>query len=232
MGRFPQTRGQRGSLKWVQTLVNDCPELVNDRLRKMCGLAPAARISWLSPLRADQFAEYRDQSFLDLLEIHLDQHPLDRFWPNRGPQWDALARADTGHVFLIESKAHVDELLSPGTKASEKSRALIDRSMKEVQSFLGIRPAVDWCDVLYQYANRIAHLYLLRRLNKIPAFLIFLYFVGDKEMDGPSTEEEWKSAIKVVRGVLGLRDHDWLSKHIKDVFVSVDQIGNAGSAGK
>ncbi len=31
----------------------------------------------------------------------------------------------------------------------------------------------------YQYINRLAHLYLLRVLNKIPAYLVFVYFVND-----------------------------------------------------
>ena len=161
---------------------------------------------------------------MDRLGVRSEKRPLRTFWPGRGPQWDALARSDRGEIFLVESKAHVGELLSPGTKASSQSKTLIDASLKEVQSFLGVDTAFDWSHVLYQYTNRLAHLYLLRALNYAPAFLVFLYFVGDKGMDGPSTPEEWKSAIKVVKGVLGLRDHHKLSKYVLDVFVNVDQI--------
>ena len=224
MGRFPQLEGQRGSLKWVQRLVNECPELINRPLRNMCMIAESTGILWLSPNRADEFAEYRDQAFLDLLGIQLQRCPLHTFWPRQGPQWDALARADSGEVFLVESKAHVSEMLSPGTKASVRSKIIINRSLKEVQTYLGIQPLVDWSTIFYQYTNRLAHLYLLRQLNDVPAFLVFLYFLGDREMDGPSTPEEWKSAIQVVKGVLGLREGHKLSKFVLDVFIDVSRI--------
>jgi hypothetical protein len=61
-------------------------------------------------------------------------------------------------------------------------------------------------------------------LNDVPVFLVFLYFVGDKDMYGPSTQEEWKSAIQVVKGVLGVSHHHRLSRHVLDIFISVDQI--------
>ncbi len=224
MGRFPQVKEARGSLKWTQLIANKCPELVNESLRGACMLPRNVSISWLSPIDTDRFAEYRDQAFLDLLGVRLEKRPLRTFWPGLGPQWDALARSDRGEVFLVESKAHIGELLSPGTKASSQSKTLIDASLKEAQSFLGVDTDVDWSKVLYQYTNRLAHLYLLRALNHVPAFLVFLYFVGDKEMDGPSTPEEWKSAIKVVKGVLGLRDHHKLSDFVLDVFINVEQI--------
>jgi len=43
-------------------------------------------------------------------------------------------------------------------------------------------------------------------------------------MDGPSTPEEWKSAIRVVKGLLGLREHHKLTKYVLDVFIDVAQI--------
>ncbi len=70
MGRFPQQAGLKGSQKWLQWLVNDSPELFDQRI----GLG---RIDWRSPLRADDFAEYRDQDFLNLLSIELPARPLD-----------------------------------------------------------------------------------------------------------------------------------------------------------
>ena len=127
----------------------------------------------------------------------------------------------------MESKAHVSEILSPGTGASAKSKILIERSLKELQSFLRVSPAVDWSAVLYQYTNRMAHLYLLRELNNLRAFLVFLYFVGDREMEGPRTVEEWESAIQVVRGVLGLNNRDRLSKFVLNVFIDVAEVKKA-----
>ncbi|MFC1944670.1 hypothetical protein ACFLX5_04175 [Chloroflexota bacterium] len=232
MGQFPQPKGKKGSLKWVQLLVNEYPELINSPLRKMSGLTYDIPISWLSPIFTDQFAEYRDQAFLDLLDIHLVHRPLGTFWPGRGPQWDALARAGSGEVFLVEAKAHVDEMLSSGTKSSTKSKMLIDRSFIEVQKFLDVHPVVDWSQVLYQYANRLAHLYLLRELNDVQAFLVLLYFVRDREMDGPLTIGEWKSAIKIVKGVLGLPEQHKLSPYVIDIFIDISQMEKGAFTGE
>lgn len=225
MSRFPQPEGHRGSLKWIQFLVNDHPELINESLIEASGLSPDTSIKWLSPLRPDQFAEYRDRAFLDRLNIRLKKHRLGAFWPRHGPQWDALARSDQGETFLIESKAHIGEIQFRGTKASVRSKTLIDASLKTTQSYLRVDAAIDyWSKILYQYTNRLAHLYLLRVLNDIPTFMVFLYFVGDKEMDGPSTLNEWKSAIQVIKGVLGLPDHHRLSRYVLDIFIDVSQI--------
>ena len=225
MSRFPQLEGRRGSLKWIQFLVNDYPELINEPLREACGLSPYAQIEWLSPLRADNFAEYRDQAFLDRLSVRLKKRRLATFWSRRGPQWDALARSDRGDIFLVESKAHIGEIQFGGTKASIRSASLIDASLRATQSYLRVHTDVDyWSRILYQYTNRLAHLYLLRVLNDVPAFLVFVYFVGDKEMYGPSTQEEWESAIQVVKGVLGMPHRHRLSRYVLDIFISVDQI--------
>lgn len=44
----------------------------------------------------------------------------------------------------------------------------------------------------------------LRESDNVPAFLVFVYFVGGAEMRGPSTVEEWKSAIRVLEWLFGL----------------------------
>jgi len=62
----------------------------------------------------------------------------------------------------------------------------------------------DWSKQFYQYANRLAHGYWLNGLNGIPARLVFLYVVGDGDANGPSTEDEWRTAIQVVHQALGL----------------------------
>ena len=80
---------------------------------------------------------------------------------------------------------------------------------------------------LYQYTNRLAHLYLLRELNGINARLVFVYFTGDDDVDGPLTTAEWKSALKVVKGVLGLSERHRLSKYIADLFIDVRELRSA-----
>ena len=108
MGRFPQGPCTKGSQRWLQWLVNEAPELLDQPI----GLGP---IEWRSPLRADDYAEYRDQAFLDLLDIRLPTRPLAFFWPRGGPQWDGLGRAASGEVILVEAKAHLNELYSPAS---------------------------------------------------------------------------------------------------------------------
>jgi hypothetical protein len=122
-----------------------------------------------------------------------------------------LGRTNHGEVFLVEAKANVREIVSPGTKAMGRSKILIQKSLGEVQDFLRVNPSIDWMGKLYQYTNRVAHLYLLRELNKVNARLVFVYFVGATEVNGPLTIPEWQAAIKVAKGVLGLDKRHRLS---------------------
>jgi len=200
-------------------------------LRQACSLSSGTEISWVSPLRDDDYAEYRDEQFIERLGVELKRRQLRDFWPRWGPQWDGLARSNSGECFLVECKAHVSELVSPGTQASPRSRVRIDRSLEELRSYLGVRPLVSWSDVLYQYANRLAHLYLLRVLNRIPAYMVFVYFVGDGDIGGPSTAGEWESAIHVVKRLLGLNSSHRLSQFVVDVFIHVGQIQSAAAQG-
>ena len=223
--RAVQPQGTRGSLKWIQTLVNQRSDLLNRLVRENCRLEPDEAIEWVSPLADDQYAEYRDDAFLRRLGVELGQRPLREFWPRLGPQWDALGHTDGGAVFLVEAKANIPEFVSPDSGAtSPASISLIDDSLKEVQRSLRVDTGIDWAGKLYQYANRIAHLYLLRELNRLPACLLFIYFVGDKDVDGPQTAEEWKAAIEVAERVLGLPTRHRLSDYVADIFVHVNDL--------
>ena len=97
-----------------------------------------------------------------------------------------------------------------------KSRKRIQRRLKETQEFLRCKPSIDWTTGLYQYANRIAHLYYLRHLNKINAYLIFIYFVADTTHI-PTSFKEWEGALLLEKKLLGLNKHK-LSKYIAEVF--------------
>lgn len=81
MGRFPQPPGEKGSLRWIQYLVNQHPEVLNEAI----GLGP---VEWRYPLAADDYSEYRDQAFLDRLGVVLAKRQLSDFWPSGGPQSD------------------------------------------------------------------------------------------------------------------------------------------------
>jgi len=46
---------------------------------------------------------------------------MPTFWLLGGPQWDGLGRAASGEVVLVKAKAHLNELYSPASGASESS---------------------------------------------------------------------------------------------------------------
>lgn len=220
MSRFPQMVGQKGSLKWMQHLVNLHPEIINTQIRRNFHLPFGEEIIWLSPRAEDDYAEYRDQAFVNLLDIELSSVPLNKFWPARGPQWDALAKSNKGNIFLVEAKAHTSELHSPGTKAKGKSRQQIQSSLEKTKEFLNVNPAANWMNSFYQYTNRLAHLYLLRVLNNLPAHLVFIYFINDVTMNGPKNEGEWQKALKLLHMHLNIGSHK-LSKYVFEVFIDV-----------
>lgn len=198
MGRVVQQRGSKGSQRWVRYFVNQVPGILDAAIG-------VGNIEWLSPLASDGYAEYRDQDFLNLLGITLRRRSLQSFWPARGPQWDALGRSDSGSCVLVEAKAHIAEIFSAAMSASEDSAQSIQRAFIETKHGLGVLPGLDWSRRFYQYANRLAHAYLLEHLNGVPTVLVFLYFVGDTDMKGPTSCAEWQTAIQVVYEAMGIR---------------------------
>ena len=217
MGRIVQPTGVKGSLKWIQHIVNSCPEKLTRPIGELIGQRKTIR--WLSPRAEDDFAEYRDQAFLDLLGIKLTETTLQDFWPSRGPQWDALGRIDGKAYFLVEAKAHVSEILSSSQAKTPASKSLITKSLEETDRFLNLKPDIDLTTGFYQYANRLAHLYLLRQLNNVPAYLVFVYFVNDTTHI-PTNRDEWRGALKLINGILDTNRHK-LSKYVVDVFIDV-----------
>lgn len=233
MSRFPQKRATKGSQFWLQSLIdkNDC------QLRRQ--VADAAKVqpeslTWVSPLANDGWAEYRDDAFLEKLGVSPRACPLGKFWPARGPQWDALATAGK-YSILIEAKSHLDEMLSPPCGASLKSRATITRSLLEVQLQLGIASKIDWLGVGYQYTNRLAHLFFLRVLNRVPAHLVFVYFCNDPTWTSSVTREQWEGATRLLESMMGTKRHR-LSRYVHHLYfdlrsrsATIDSTGPTGS---
>ena len=228
MAKHRQGRAERGSQKWLQDLVNDCPELLDEAIQRETSEI-SAPIEWVSPLADDGFAEYRDAEFLEKLGVRLNDVPLDAFWPPRGPQWDALGKTRGGQVILVEAKAHVEEMVGSPTQASSESRALIRESLKSVKRHVKSRSPARWQTSFYQYNNRLAHLYLLRHLNGIDAFLVNLHFLNADEMASdrtvvPKTVDEWKAAIALQERFLGIHPKHALSRYAIHAFVDTRDI--------
>lgn len=214
--RVEQKPGRRGSQKWMQAAVSKSA-IMDHALRSALGLPPDAHVDWRSPRQDDGWAEYRDGGFLEALGFSKLYTALRGFWPSRGPQWDGLARVSTGEVILIEAKSHPAEMAS-SCAASPDSRARIEKAFGAAKEALGADPAADWTTPYYQYGNRLAHLHFLRSAG-VPAHLVFVYFLNDSEMRGPTSRDEWLPMIAEVHSVLGLRAG--LPPGVHDIFLDV-----------
>lgn len=203
--RVVQRTGLRGSLKWMQHMVDSPTTVLDDQLRQMGALQASDRLEWRSPLRCDDWAEYRDAPFLERVGLERLAPSLAAFWPARGPQWDALAVAPDGSVFLFEAKAHVTEMSSSCQARAESSRRLINIAFSTAKAAFGVPESSDWLSGFYQYANRLAHLYFLRK-HGVRASLVLVYFTGDQEMGGPLSQAEWTPHLKEVHRHLGLSE--------------------------
>jgi len=218
-----QPEGTKGSLKWIQIAVNDCPQVLNRAIAQATGIE--VPVTWKSPLRQEGFAEYRDAAFLRQLDCKHLETALAEFWPQRGPQWDGLAITGSTRL-LVEAKSHIAEIFSPPSKAGETSRAQIIKALGETADFLGANPPVPWGAYFYQLTNRLAHLWFLRR-NGVDAKLILLNFLDDKEQGGPVAVAEWEAAYHVASHVLGLPRRHKLSGAVAHVHLSIQDLASA-----
>lgn len=204
-------RALRGSRRQLQDYVNERPDLLSKAV--LDALPPRLReldaaIRWVSPLARNAYMEYRDADFLRAIDATEAAAQLVEFWPPMGPCWDALGliadpagRLAPGAI-LVEAKSHIPEIYGSGCLASARSRPKIERALAETKAWLGVKGDPDWLGALYQYANRLAHLYFLREKVRKPAWLVNLYFVDDPI--GPTTEEEWRPEIGNVKASLGI----------------------------
>ena len=182
------------------------------------------KLRWLSPLEEDDFAEYADMAFLDRIGRPEFEELLKDFWPKRGPVWDGLASSDRGDLILVEAKSHIGEICSPGTQASPESRRLIEKSLSDAAQAMNSKNPDLWPRLFYQYANRLAHLWWLRTQCSADAWLVFVYFLDDTNMNGPTNIAEWEASLALVRHVLGIERRHPLSKYVIDIFVSVGDL--------
>jgi len=220
--RIPQGPKKRGSQHWLQVLANGPSPVLEAALPEEVRRG----FRWLSPLRADEFAEYRDDSFLELVGLTLDRIPRKSFWPARGPVWDGLAVTSSGTVLMVEAKANLPELQSPPSKARPRSALLIRQSLDRAKGSFGAPEEADWSNVYYQYANRLAWLHLLRAENGVAAYLLFLYFSGASEVAGPASAAEWLPAIDRAHRALRLGTGP-LTPYALDAFVDVATLADA-----
>lgn len=224
--RVKQLAGEKGSLKWIQLSVTAASAQVESSIRRALDVSPAVEFEWCSPRKVDDWAEYRDGEFLDVVGLTHLRPALERFWPRRGPQWDALARLSDGKVLLIEAKSHPREMLS-SCRAGADSHERIAASLATVREQLGAPAEANWMSGYFQYANRLAHLTFLKN-HDVDAHLLFVYFLNDKDMRGPSTVDEWHAAEDEAHEHLGINPHSLSAVHS----IYVDVLGLAAATSR
>lgn len=217
-----------GSQQYLQDLVNSDRRYLNRLvLKKSASLRTWQNPIWVSPLSADNYREYWDNDFLNVIDQAGLRKKLREFWPTGGPNWDALARVERKNgergVILAEAKAKIGELggLSYRCGAGPKSRQKIENTLNQVKNELGVATNADWLGEYYQHANRLAHLYFLYVICKVPTWLVYICFIGAKKAIVPSTEENWAAPLANVQKALRLPQAHRLSSRIVYVFPKV-----------
>jgi hypothetical protein len=202
----PSGMAKRGSQRQIQVWVNRRGEELKTRVLGHLDPRPGlgAKLRWVSPLADNSYDEFQDAEFLDKLGLSEHAERLSQFWPKGGPCWDALAIVEEvapRGVVLVEAKSHISEMDS-ACKAEGRSRKMIDDSLRRTAESLGVQLSSCWTGHYYQAANRYAHLHFLRSIVGVPAWLVNVYFTGDKRFR--TSAEEWRTALAKVKERMGL----------------------------
>ena len=199
-----------GSQLQVQIYANrrsgDLTKAVLDALPSLA--SETRKICWTVPLEHEGYAEPKDEAFLRAVGYGDLAQELAKFWPAGGPVWDALAVVvfpdRRPGILLAEGKSYPSEFRGGGTKAGEVAREKISQAIASTQRWLCVDDVADlWLGDLYQSANRLAHLYWLREVAKVEAWLVHLLFTDDYTHRGAS-REEWDRDLPLIDQQLGL----------------------------
>ncbi len=212
MPRRDRPQKTKRSEHWMRVAANEDSSSLNRKVIDQFGWDSNEKIQWLSPVEDDEYAEYYDQEFLDRLGITNLKVPLSKFWPRSGARWDGLARTESGKVILVEAKAYIEEGVDYRSHAGEKSLAKIRKALEAAKYDFGANEDAPWESPFYQYANRLAHLYFLHKMNGLDAYLLFLYFADAPDVPKPCTVSEWQGSVRLVEKCLGLGKHSYRNR--------------------
>lgn len=232
MARRHSGRALKGSQYHLENLVNDSSgkSLSTVIISNTHSLSVYAvgQPEWRSPLASENYREYMGSDFLGLVKLSHLRFSLSDFWPRPGPYWDGLATVPGGKgghgVILVEAKSHFKELSNQSYACGARGKGLqrIKASLAIVKRILAVKKNCDWLGRYYQYANRLAHLFWLNEKG-VPVWMVFLYFIGDQEQDGPGTDFEWRYKLNEMKLEMGLPKRHALSDRIIELFVPVPQ---------
>ena len=207
---------------WLREAVNRFTRHFNNKVAAAFNFDERDGILWLSPTKADDYAEYCDQAFLDRLDVR-PRVPLKDFWPPGGPCWDGLARTNSDKRILVEAKAYIEEAVDYRSRACPESLEQIKGSLAKAKTAFNASKDAPWESPLYQCTNRLAHLYYLHGMNDIDAYLLFVYFAGAADVPSPASAEEWKGGIRLMKKCLGLGRNPYQAR-VADLIVSVPEM--------
>lgn len=191
----------------------------------------AARLRWIDyPFEPSQKWKDGRWSGLNFLP---EKEKARKKWPGFLPaqdklqNWDAVGLAEIdGEVewILVEAKAHLGELRSDCLASAGNGLGPIREALAEIKKDLGVREILDWQNGFYQYCNRIAALWFLRR-HKVKARLLFIYFTGDEfpmhAFECPEDRDGWQDALQERRKHVGLPDDHPFVDRMHEIFLPV-----------
>jgi hypothetical protein len=211
----------------MRVAANESNGQLNDRIRAAFAWTPLERIEWRSPVTSDEYAEYYDEEFLERLGVTDIRVPLHDFWPRSGPRWDALARTANGKLILVEAKAYIEEAVDQGTRASPETAEKISTALAQAKAAFRASSSAAWGAPFYQYVNRLAHLYFLRKLNGLNAHLVFLYFADAPDVPQPCSVQQWQGAIRLTEKCLGLGEHPYRGS-VASIVLPIGELSTRG----
>ena len=200
------------------------PETLDAAILTALGVEGAS-IEWLYPTRDGEAKEPAGLGFLRSRSDPRHEAALrtwSTFWPRgRQASWDGIAIASGPNLpptwLLIEAKANWPEFASPPCRAGAGLKT-IEQALGKVKKRWGVHRFFCWTGSYYQFANRLAALYVLEK-HAIPAMLVGVYIYGDQFPDGtpcPATAAEWEPLLEARRRTLGLVREP---EGVRDVFL-------------
>jgi len=200
MSNTSKGRGEKGSKFWMQTLVNlDGGKTLEKAIQNED--SSIGKITWLSPCKADNYAELKTEGITGITKSMLS------FWPDNGPWWDAVGIDKHGCILLFEAKAHTSETKSHCAAIDPNSILKIKNSMRAAHQSLtnGTLNSLTynehvWFNEYYQLGNRLTFLANLRDqllAQHIAVKLVLLNIVEDPTHIS-TKEEDWKDHYKEV----------------------------------
>lgn len=200
----------KGSQYQLREYVNRYPNELHGAIVALFPELESRTIEWRAPLERDEYIEPQDRAFLSAIGREDLMPQLKDFWPKGGPVWDALAVLDPqsggragrnprgrkgtpGGVLRRRLAGEGSEC-----RREDPHRARADATMG------GHHPDPDrWIGPLYQSANRYAHLYWLREVARVDAWLVHVLFLDDMTHNATS-RDAWDAALPQIERELGL----------------------------